>query len=370
MSDSGEPLDHNDAPLILVVDDSEDTMRLVVKTLQVAGYRTLWAEDGATGLVIAEKYQPDAIILDIQMPDMDGYKVCEELKSRLNTADIPVLFLTGAKDDDELVTRCYQSGAHDLILKPIRRTWLVARLQVVLRERALREVYKRLATQDPQTGLDNRRQTFLSITDAIITARRNRTKSAVILGDINKLADINLKYGYEFGDEIILTFARILRRFMNADCKIGRIAGNTLAVVLKNSDESRARDFCERIERTFSAIAFDAATSPKHLTASFGVAVFDGATTNVDADDFMSQADLALSKAKSLGRGGVAAYWEVTPVEMDRGFSGKRHSRKRRRLRTDRTFVASEPQPEIKDVDTMIPNVTATGRSNQDSAGL
>ncbi|MBX3394054.1 MAG: diguanylate cyclase [Phycisphaerae bacterium] len=348
MTDAGQSLDHNDAPLILVVDDSEDTMRLVVKTLQVAGYRTLWAEDGATGLVIAEKYQPDAIVLDVQMPDMDGFKVCEELKSRLNTADIPVLFLTGLKDSDELVTRCYESGAHDLIPKPVRRTWLVARLQVVLRERALREVYKRLATQDPQTGLDNRRQTFLSITDAIITARRNQTRSAVILGDINKLADINLKYGYEFGDEIILTFARILRRFMSAECKIGRIAGNTLAVILKNTDEARAREFCERIERTFSAIAFDAATSPKHFTASFGVAVFDGAASNGDADDFMSQADLALSKAKSVGRGGVASYWEMTPAERDSGFSGKRRSRKRRRIRTDRTFVALEPQPQIE----------------------
>lgn len=336
--------EQQDSPLILVVDDAEDTMRLVVKTLQVAGFRTLWADDGATGLVIAEKYQPDAIVLDIQMPDMDGFAVCQELKSRLNTADIPVLFLTGMEETDEVVTRCYEAGAHDLITKPVRRVYLVSRLQVVLRERALREVYKRLATQDPQTGLDNRRQTFMNVTDAIISARRDHATSAVILGDINELAAINQRHGYDFGDEIILTFARILKRAVSHDCKIGRIAGDTMAIVLKNTSNDRAKDFCTRIERTFSAIAFDAATSPKHFLSSFGVAVYDGKDPAFDADDFMNQADIALSKAKKLPRGGVIAFWDLSETEIAKIVPDRRHARKARRVRTNRAFVAVESE--------------------------
>lgn len=353
MMGSDQSIEQQDSPLVLVVDDAEDTMRLVVKTLQVAGYRTLWAEDGATGLVIAEKYQPDAIILDIQMPDMDGFTVCEQLKSRMATADIPVLFLSGMDASDEVISRCYQAGAHDLVGKPVRRVFLVSRLQVVLRERALREVYKRLATQDPQTGLDNRRQTFMNITDAIISTRRDQSISALLLGDINNLASINQKYGFEFGDEVILTFGRILKRFSSPDCKIGRIAGDTLAVVLKNTTIERAREFCARVERTFTAIAFDAATSPKHFNTSFGIACYDGKDAAFDADEFMVQADTALAKSKQSGRGNISAYWELQSDEIAE--LAPVHARKSRRERTNRAFVSVEtdhtpanaaPQPE------------------------
>ena len=342
MIDKVQEIDRTEAPLILVVDDAEDTMRLVVKTLQVAGFRTLWADDGPTGILIAEKYQPDAVILDLMMPEMDGYEVCTELKSRLSTADIPVLFLTGMNDSDETISRCYQVGAHDLLTKPVRRVSLVARLQVVLRERNLREVYKRLATLDPHTGLDNRRQTFLNLTDAIIAARRDHTTSALLVVDINNLTAVNQQYGYDFGDEVILTLARLLKRFQSSDFKVGRISGDTMAVVMKNTAPDRAVEFCTRLSRTFSAIAFDPATSPKHFSASFGVACYDGSDATFDPDHFMNDADIALNKAKKSAHGGVAAYWEIDPAEIPELASGKRRARKRRRVKTNRAFLAAD----------------------------
>ncbi|HWL91967.1 MAG TPA: diguanylate cyclase [Phycisphaerae bacterium] len=361
MQNSFEPNDRQESPLILVIDDAEDTMRLIVKTLQAAGFRTLWAEDGATGIVIAEKYQPDAVVLDLLMPDLDGYGVCEELKSRLTTADIPVLFLTGVTDTDDVIARCYQAGAHDLLTKPVRRVELVSRLQVVLRERALREVYKKLATQDPQTGVDNRRQTFLNITDGIISARRDQSDSALVLGDINNLTAVNQRHGYDFGDEIILTFARLLKRFVSADCKVGRIAGDTMAVVLKKTTRERAKEFCTRMERTFSSIAFDAGSSPKHFSASFGVSIYDGKDAAFDADEIMNEADLALVKAKFLGRGDVIAFWEIEEAEIPEIEKGKRRARKRRRIRSNHAFLAApeeEPAPPAGSKDRRSQDVT------------
>lgn len=344
MSSNENNPDRQDAPLILVIDDAADTMRLIVKTLQSAGFRTLWAEDGATGLIIAEKYQPDAIVLDVMMPEMDGLEVCREIKSRLDTADIPVLFLTGLDDTDEIITKCYEAGGHDLLTKPFRSVALIARLQVILRERALRDVYKRLATQDPQTGVDNRRQTFLNVSDAIVAARRSQTTSAVIMGDISNLSEVNQRYGYEFGDEIILTFARLMKRLASSECKIGRVAGDTLSIILKNSSRERAVELAQRLGRTFAAIAFDAATKPKHFVANFGIATYEGQEGDFDPDDFMNQADMALNHAKQQPRGGVVGFWDLPPEEQAEIAAGKRRSRKRRRVQTQRTFVAAEPE--------------------------
>ncbi len=346
MNSGDNPIERQDAPLILVIDDAHDTMRLIVKALQSAGYRTIWAEDGATGIVIAEKYSPDAIVLDITMPDMDGLDVCREIKSRLDTSDIPILFLTGLDQSDEIIKQCYEAGGHDLLSKPFRSVALVARLRVILRERELREVYKRLATQDPQTGVDNRRQTFLNITDAIITARRSESNSALIMADISNLSDINHRYGYEFGDEMILTFARLMKRFASPDCKIGRLTGGTLSIVLKNTTPERAVELAQRLSRTFSAIAFDAATKPKHFNANFGIACFDGRDESFDADHLLNQADIALNTAKSRAGCAILPYWELSPEVQAQVAPGKRRSRQKRREKSHRAFIAADSTAE------------------------
>jgi len=214
--------------LILVVDDADDSMRLVLRILQSAGYRTLSAESAAIGIPLAEQYSPSAVLLDIQMPEMDGYEVCRALKSRLATADMPVLFLTGLEPTDDVITQCYDAGAQDLIFKPIRKVSLLARLKVVLREQVLRESFRRLAIKDPQTGLDNRGQLFLHLTDSMMTAKREKTSSFLLLGGVDNLASANERFGYTLGDEVILTLARLMRRFDSPDCHAGRVAGDTM----------------------------------------------------------------------------------------------------------------------------------------------
>lgn len=339
MSEVFERFDRNQAPLILVIDDADDSMRLVMRILQSAGYRTLSAAGGAIGVSLAEQYGPSAVFLDIQMPEMDGYETCRTLKSRLATADTPVLFLTGVEETDEIVTNCYDAGAHDLIFKPIRKISLLARLRVVLREQVLRESFRLLAIKDPQTGLDNRGQLFLQLTDAIISSKRDKTSSYLLLGGVDNLAVANERYGYGLGDEVILTLARLMKRFNSPDCHAGRVAGDTLAIVMKHSDERRVLAVCDRIRQTFAAITFDAETEPKHFTASLGISGFDGSAPDYDPDSMMSEADIALFVAKECGRGSACAFWELDQNSLPALTPEKRHARRRARRSSSRAFI-------------------------------
>ncbi len=340
------------APLILVIDDASDSMRLVMSILQSAGYRTLSAERGATGIPMAEQYNPNAILLDIQMPEMDGWKVCRALKSRLSTSDTPVIFLTGLEETDEVIAKSYDAGAHDLIFKPIGKVNLLARLRVVLEEQMLRESYRQLAIKDSQTGLDNRGQFFLQLTDAVTSSKRDKTSAFLILGVVDNWAVATERFGHAFGDEVMLTLARLMKRLDSSDSHAGRVAGDTLAVVMKNSDEQRALGVCERIRKTFAAIAFDAETDPKHFTASFGIAGFDGDDADYDPDTMMSEADVALCVAKDRGRGTSQAFWDMDPEAVRAISPEKRQARREVRRATHRAFITGDADDQPRDADT------------------
>jgi diguanylate cyclase (GGDEF)-like protein len=338
-----------DDPLILVIDDDEDVIRHLVHVLHANHYRTTYAADGAVGLAIAEKYRPNVILLDLDMPGMDGLAVCGELKARLATADIPVVIITGAERTDELVTRCFDAGAHDFLSKPVRSVNLLARLRVVLRDQSLIDSYRRMAILDPLTGLANRRQFILYLADAVLAARRSSAPSALLLADIDQLAAINEAHGYDLGDEVILTLSRIINRLTTHTCKAGRIGGEEFGLVLQDVPADRALAIARRLCNTFSAIAFDASTQPKHFYATFGVACFDGTDPAFTADTFLRQADAALCIAKQHpGHGRVAAWWELDPAALEAIQRENLHSRARTRQPSQRAYVglpAGETSP-------------------------
>lgn len=337
----------DDQPLILIVDDDLSFVRMITHIAQNAGFRTTSAADGHTGLAIAEKYTPNVILLDVDIPDMNGFDVCREIKTRLSTADIPVIFVTGADRTDPLVEQCFAIGANDIIGKPISKVDVLARLRVVLREQQLRDAYRKLALEDPFTTLANRRQLFLTITESLMMSRRDQSESVLLIADIDALMVANDRHGYDLGDELILTFARLVKRICGADARGARLGGDELAIVLRNSSREAGLALADRLRQTFAAIAFDASTSPKHFSACFGLASYRGESPDFSADDFLRQADTALFAAKQLGRNRLVAFWQLDPNNLPEIAPGKRHGRTRTRRKTDRSFVGvptADPQ--------------------------
>ncbi|MEL6352850.1 MAG: response regulator [Cyanobacteria bacterium J06627_28] len=119
---------------ILVVDDLLENLRLLSSLLLEQGYDVRKAPDGAMALSNVPRFQPDLILLDIMMPDMDGYTVCEQLKSNVDTRDIPVVFLSAIDLTFDKI-RAFEVGAADYINKPFHPTEVLARVKNQLRIR-------------------------------------------------------------------------------------------------------------------------------------------------------------------------------------------------------------------------------------------
>lgn len=118
-------------PVVLVVDDGPKNIKLMQGILMPAGYAVISADNGAVALQMAETAQPDLILLDVMMPGMDGFAVCQRLKDNENTRHIPVIFVT-ARDDMEAETRSFALGAVDFIAKPVSVPVVLARVKMHL----------------------------------------------------------------------------------------------------------------------------------------------------------------------------------------------------------------------------------------------
>jgi two-component system sensor histidine kinase/response regulator len=135
---------------ILVVDDNEANRLLAQDTLKDEGYEVVLADGGEEGLRVFDKELPDCVLLDVRMPDMDGFVVCERLRALPRGADTPILFLTGLRDVDTF-DRALRAGGDDFLSKPIRPTEFLVRVQMALKLRRmnveLRDHYELLKRQ-------------------------------------------------------------------------------------------------------------------------------------------------------------------------------------------------------------------------------
>lgn len=122
---------------LLVVDDNEANRALAKNTLEDEGYRVILAAGGAEGIAAFEREQPDCVLLDVRMPDIDGFTVCERIRRLPGGPDTPVIFLTALRDIDTF-DRALRAGGDDFLTKPVRPTELVVRVQTALKLRRLR----------------------------------------------------------------------------------------------------------------------------------------------------------------------------------------------------------------------------------------
>ena len=126
--------EEREQPLILIVDDEEDIRKVLGKRLETAGYRVIAAANGRAGIEMAAREKPDIIIMDVMMPEMNGFEATEVLRSKLETAVIPIIMLT-AKQDKESELAGIKAGADDYLTKPFDKEKLLARIEMLLRRR-------------------------------------------------------------------------------------------------------------------------------------------------------------------------------------------------------------------------------------------
>lgn len=299
----------DEPPLILVVDDDPTNIMLLSHILKKSNYRVGQASSGRECLAYVEEAKPDLIILDIRMPEMDGFETCRRLKERPDVADVPVMFLTAEGRSDENVEAGFGAGAIDYITKPFSRADVLARIQLVLKQRQAEQTYRAMATKDPLTGLDNRRSLQERLNEMLSNATRHDRPLAVAMVDLDKFKSVNDTYGHDFGDQVLIGFAEMLRTKSRMEDVVCRFGGEEFVVAMPDTTLDTARSVAERLRIAWEQTTFQTPNGRDiHVTASFGVARAEQGEGPADMDSVLKRADIALYAAKHQGRNRVIVY--------------------------------------------------------------
>ena len=302
---------NNWRPRILVVDDDPTNLMLLERLLGRNGYDVVLASSGFEAIDAVKQATPDLILLDIRMPQMDGFETCRRLRSDLTTTETPILFLTAEGREDDNLAAGFEAGGNDYITKPFSKVDLLSRVRVNLEQVALRESYKQMALADTLTGLDNRRQLYARLLEVTAAARRHDWPLSVIMCDIDRFKSINDTYGHQFGDKVLRQFGRMLRAFLRTEDIAARYGGDEFTILLPNTDLSSAAVGGERIRKGWAEKVFEIDGERRTFTASFGLTCYTGQDPTPQGDDLIERADRALYMAKETGRNQVVALtWE------------------------------------------------------------
>ncbi|NHC35036.1 two-component system response regulator [Scytonema millei] len=330
---------------ILLVDDIPDNLRVLSTSLIERGYQVRCAKNGLMALNAASKEPPQLILLDIKMPDMDGYEVCRNLKNNDSTRDIPVIFLSALDDVFDKV-KAFTVGGADYITKPFQIEEVLVRVRhqldlqtakaeiyqlntkleqkVQQRTAQLETVINKLnleinehkqtqeklihhALHDALTGLPNRTLFMEHLQKSLYRITRNNDYLfAVLFIDLDRFKIINDSWGHVVGDRLLIAISRILQECCRELDTVARLSGDEFTILLENLQHFQ--DAIAIAERLLDKLAapIDLDEYQVYIGASIGIAL--GSVTYQTSDELLRDADIAMYRAKALGKGRYAVF--------------------------------------------------------------
>ena len=299
---SGENTKKEKQPLVLIVDDVAKNLQLLGNILKKENYRIAAANNGKQAVAIAGDTSPDLILLDIMMPEMDGFEACRKLKNIPETKDIPIIFLT-AKVETADIIKGFKAGAVDYVIKPFNSYELLARVKAHLELKISKDLLEEknklleiLSITDGLTGLYNHRYIVDALSSRITEATRYRKPLSIGMFDIDYFKKINDKYGHVFGDEVLIKISSVIEETIRKVDIAGRYGGEEFLIVIPDTDSSGAYKTAERIRESIEKIKWD--KDGLKVTISGGVCEFK----DEDSGKLITKADKLLYKAKESGR--------------------------------------------------------------------
>jgi diguanylate cyclase (GGDEF)-like protein len=290
-----------DKAVILIVDDVVTNVQALALLLKDT-YSIKVATNGPRALELAgQDPVPDLILLDVSMPDMDGYDVLKLLRENSDTAEIPIIFVTG-KDGVEDEEYGLVLGAVDYITKPIRPSIVKARVNTHITLKRQHDLLMTMATHDQLTGLYNRHYLSDVLSKKVAQVKRHKQSLSVIIVDIDHFKNVNDTFGHLMGDIILKAVGTTINESARKEDVAARFGGEEFIMVLENCTAQDAVIKAESLRSKIEALSPEGIT----VTASFGVAQLDEETQRYE--DLLNNADAALYCAKEEGRNRVVVY--------------------------------------------------------------
>jgi two-component system, cell cycle response regulator len=295
---------------VLVIDNRTTTSERT-KSALVPHHEVAIVDDPLTAVMHAAETRYELIIINLDMDNVDGLRLCSQLKSLERTRQTPILIVV-APDDHQRLLRALDMGVNDYLIRPIDKQELLARANTQIKRcrytdqlRSHVQATMELAVTDPLTGLYNRRY-MESQTAALVEHAINRGKSLSLLAlDVDHFKAVNDENGHAVGDRVLQELASRLKQAIRNIDMICRIGGEEFVIVLPNTNVEVAAKIADRMRRSISGKPFNvgARNGPLTITVSIGVAAVEGSSDTMDA--ILKRADEALYSAKRSGRNRV-----------------------------------------------------------------
>ena len=313
MTDNKRGLNRPVLPTILVVDDASVGRHLICEALVAAGYRVVEAADGYAALEACRNNRPDLVLLEVDMPVMDGHATLREIRADANLYSVPVLFLTTRTGGND-VTSSSTVGAQDYLRMPCEPAELIARVDAMLRTKATEDALAReareareideLGTIDLLTGLGSRRRMETRILEVAATHGPHAVATVVMVG-IDGFKEINHTFGHAVGDIVLRIVARRLSgAVVDEHILVTRWGGDEFLAAGVGLDPTEAYALAERLRHAIAVSPFAiGADEAIPVTVSAGCAT---GTLAVYAA-VLEAADAALYEATQFGNRVVMA---------------------------------------------------------------
>ena len=315
---------------ILIVDDHLHNLDLIIDVLADQGYYVRSATSGQDAIEAIQDDSPDLILLDIEMPGINGYDVCQSVKENPKTEDTPVIFISISDQVLDKV-KAFSVGGADYITKPFQIEEMLARIQTHL---SIRDLKKELAQRDQELRLEiakrkeyeqllekvtrtdnltkvhNRRSFFELSEREIERAKHNKLPLSVTLIDVDQFKNINDTHGYHVGDRVLFNLAKLCQSKIRDQDILARFGGEEFIILMPNTTIDEAEKTAERLRQVVFESFMATGRINVLITISVGIAGFDG-RGEPDLNRLLDNADKALNLSKEAG-GNKVTTWEET----------------------------------------------------------
>ncbi|ACD96662.1 diguanylate cyclase domain-containing protein [Trichlorobacter lovleyi] len=293
--------------MILLVDDAPTNIQMLNETLK-DGYHLFFATNGRDALRIASESLPDLILLDVIMPEMDGYEVCRNLKADPILRDVPIIFITAmSQQEDEAIG--LELGAVDYIAKPFNPTIVRLRIRNQIELKRQRDLLARLSHLDGLTGIPNRRALDEALEREWRRGSRSLKPLSLLMIDIDHFKAYNDSCGHLAGDDCLRTVAQTLKQSLGRAADfVGRYGGEEFLAVLPETDADGAQVVAREVIEEMAKLAIPHPASPQgeKVTISIGIATAVAKREHLPVF-LLQEADSALYRAKQEGRNRIVA---------------------------------------------------------------